>query len=74
MSMFDDPFDADRALSRSCNCGRHSSQAARDREAMAMRCEPVAAPASGDATYENVVASAVLRAMFPQDIARRAFL
>ena len=30
--------------------------------------------ASEEARFENVVASAVMRAMFPQDVARRAFL
>ena len=72
MSTFDDPFDADRKLSRlGCVCGQHGSAAEHDAAAPALRCEP--AP-SDDKRYEDVVASAVMRAMFPKDAARRAFL
>src|SRR4051794_23654196 len=72
MSIFDDPFDADRGLSRSgCACGQHRSAAEHESAAPALRCEPVQSEAQ---RYEGVVASAVMRAMFPQDIARRAFL
>jgi len=71
MSTFDDPFDPDRALSRSvCVCGRHRSAAEHER-ALAPRCEEVA---SEDKRYEGVVASAVMRAVFPHDAARRAFV
>jgi nitrate/nitrite transport system substrate-binding protein len=38
---------------------------------LALRCEPVP---TEEQRYEGVVASAVMRAMFPQDVARRAFL
>ena len=72
MSTFDDPFDADRGLSRAgCVCGQHRSAEEHDRAAPQLRCEP--AP-SQEERYEGVVASAVMRAMFPQDVARRAFL
>src|SRR6267143_6691992 len=72
MSTFDDPFDADRKLSRSaCGCGRHRSVAEHDRAAVRLRCE---APPNDEARYEGVVASAVMRAIFPKDAARRAFL
>src|SRR5512146_1368208 len=72
MSTFDDAFDADRKLSRTgCVCGQHGSAAEHDRAALTLRCEP--AP-SEEKRYEGVVASAVMRAMFPQDVARRAFL
>src|SRR3984893_9596264 len=72
MSTFDDPFDADRKLSRSgCVCGQHRSADEHDRAALALRCEP--AP-SEEERYEGVVASAVMRAMFPREVARRAFL
>ena len=72
MSTFDDPFDADRELSRTgCVCGHHRSAAEHDHAALALRCEPVA---STEERYEGVVASAVMRAMFPKDAARRAFL
>src|ERR1700730_19395781 len=72
MSTFDDPFDADPKLSRSgCVCGRHGSAAEHDSAALALRCEPVP---SDEQRYQSVVASAVMRAMFPKDAARRAFL
>ena len=42
MSTFDDPFDADRELSRTgCVCGQHRSAAEHDQAALALRCEPV---------------------------------
>ncbi len=72
MSTFDDPFNADRKLSRSgCVCGQHLSADEHDRQTPALRCEPVQ---SEQQRYEGVVASAVMRAMFPKDAARRAFL
>src|SRR5260370_2181836 len=72
MSTFDDAFDADRKLSRSgCGCGQHRSMEEHDRAASTLRCE---APPNDAARYEGVVASAVMRAIFPKDAARRAFL
>ncbi|MDO9563426.1 MAG: ABC transporter substrate-binding protein, partial [Bradyrhizobium sp.] len=72
MSTFDDAFDADRKLSRSgCVCGQHGSTAEHEQAALTLRCEP--APTEQQ-RYEGVVASAVMRAMFPKDAARRAFL
>jgi nitrate/nitrite transport system substrate-binding protein len=71
MSTFDNPFDPKNRLSE-CSCGRHRSQIEHDRESgPALQCSPVE---SEDMRYEGVVASAVLRAMFPKDVARRAFL
>ena len=46
-------------------------RAEHDQAALTLRCEP--AP-SEEKRYEGVVASAVMRQMFPNDIARRAFL
>src|SRR5713101_7785680 len=77
MSTFDDPFDADRELSRAgCVCGQHRSAAEHEQAALTLRCEPVAnqETKSDDKRYEGVVASAVIRAVFPRDAARRAFL
>ena len=73
MSTFDNPFDPQRRLNRSgCNCGRHATQLDHERDtAPALQCAPVD---SEDKRYEGVVASAVMRAVFPQDAARRAFL
>ena len=71
MSTFDNPFDPKRGLNRSgCNCGRHATQGDHERDAQ-LQC---AAVESEDKRYEGVVASAVMRKIFPQDAARRAFL
>src|SRR5258705_5040928 len=73
MSTFDNPFDPKRGLNRSgCACGRHVSQIEHERDAApGLQCTPVE---SEDKRYEGVVASAVMRAVFPQDAARSAFL
>lgn len=72
MSTFDNPFDPNRRLkSGGCVCGEHGSDA--DHRA-AEQARLQAAIQSDEKRYEGVVASAVMRAMFPKDIARRAFL
>src|SRR3954447_21642802 len=71
MSTFDNPFDPDRTLRAGCACGQHRSAAEHEQAGAALRCEPVE---SEEKRYEGVVATAVMRAMFPQDVARRAFL
>jgi nitrate/nitrite transport system substrate-binding protein len=72
MSTFDDPFDPARPLtSGGCSCGAHGSQAEHDQHALQLQ---QAASEGEDRRLECVVASAVLRAMFPKDVARRAFL
>ncbi len=73
MSTFDNPFDPKLRLNRSgCSCRRHRSQAEHDREAQRqLQCASVE---SEQARYEGVVASAVMRAVFPRESARRAFL
>lgn len=71
MSSFDDPFDPARQLRPTgCTCGQHASAAEHDRAAK-LQC---AAVETEERRYEGVVASAVMRAMFPKDAARRAFL
>ena len=71
MSTFDNPFDPERRLNRTgCSCGRHRSQAEHDAQPQ-LQC---AAIESEDKRYQGVVASAVMRAVFPKDAARRAFL
>jgi hypothetical protein len=72
MSTFDNPFDPERSLrSNGCGCGRHASEA--EHEAAAHL--PIKASLESEQNrYEGVVASAVMRAMFPRDAARRAFL
>jgi nitrate/nitrite transport system substrate-binding protein len=74
MSTFDNPFDAGRRLNRAgCSCGRHRSQAEHDAQRQLSRA-PVQRMESEEKRYEGVVASAVMRAVFPKDRARRAFL
>ncbi|TGD99285.1 CmpA/NrtA family ABC transporter substrate-binding protein [Methylobacterium nonmethylotrophicum] len=66
MALFDDPFESRTRLSRrGCACGRHESQAAHDAAQV---------PPSGDAQVERVVEGAMMRALFPRDATRRAFL
>jgi nitrate/nitrite transport system substrate-binding protein len=74
MSTFDNPFDPERRLNRGCVCGCHGSQAEHDDEARRqLHCAPIERQ-SEEARYQGVVASAVMRAVFPKDRARRAFL
>jgi len=70
--MVDNRFDPNRPFSRlGCRCGRHRSAIEHDADtARAFQC----APAREEQRYESVVAAAVMRAIFPKDIARRAFV
>ena len=62
---FDNPFDVDRALRKhTCSCGAHASQAEHE----------AAAAGSAEARLSRVVESTVVRALFPEDDTRRAFL
>ncbi|MHC2087267.1 CmpA/NrtA family ABC transporter substrate-binding protein [Methylobacterium sp. CM6244] len=64
MALFDDPFNARLTLKRGgCSCGNHRDQAAHDAEAP-----------SGDAAITRAIEGAVMRALFPEDAQRRAFL
>jgi nitrate/nitrite transport system substrate-binding protein len=72
MSTFDNPFDSSRRLRSGCPCGRHVDEAEHARDAqLQLQCAPVE---SEEQRYQGVVASAVMRAVFPKDAARRAFL
>src|SRR3954468_6569614 len=72
MSTFDNPLDPDRRLRASgCACGQHGSEA--EHHALTQTQSQVSVE-SEQTRYEGVVASAVMRAMFPKDAARRAFL
>src|SRR6187397_2844566 len=71
MSTFDNPFDPSSRL-HGCACGRHVSQAEHERDVQ-LQCAPVERQ-SDETRYENVIASAVMRAVFPTDTTRRAFL
>ena len=73
MSTFDNPFDAKSRLNHSgCACGQHSSQAEHDHVAQLQI--QAASGESDEKRYEHIVASAVMRQIFPQDAGRRAFL
>ena len=61
MSLFSNPFSANTRLR--CSCGAHASQEDHDSAAV-----------SADALGERAVEQAVMRALFPRDDARRAFL
>jgi nitrate/nitrite transport system substrate-binding protein len=73
MSTFDNPFDADKRLTTGgYSCGQHASQAEHERDAFRqLQCLPIE---NEERRYKGVIASAVMRAIFPKDIARRAFL
>jgi nitrate/nitrite transport system substrate-binding protein len=71
MSTFDNPFDPELRLRAGCVCGRHASQDEHDHAArLTLQC----VPASEEKGYEGVVASALMRAVFPRNKTRRAFL
>lgn len=64
MPLFDDPFDSKVRLRRTgCSCGAHASEA-----------DHRAAIAGPDAQVTRVVEQAAMRALFPEDATRRAFL
>ncbi|MDP2027188.1 CmpA/NrtA family ABC transporter substrate-binding protein [Sulfuriferula sp.] len=65
MSGFDNPFDPDHILKRGgCSCGQHASQVAHEQAVLA----------DEEARIGRVVESTVMRALFPEDTARRNFL
>ncbi len=81
-SPFDNPFDKDTHLG--CSCGRHASAAEHEADAIAKRAATSGtAPGAtlraddraGDETLiGRIVEQTVLRAMFPAETSRRAFL
>ncbi|MFG1282728.1 CmpA/NrtA family ABC transporter substrate-binding protein [Xanthobacter autotrophicus] len=66
MSMFSNPFSLKSKLGR-CLCGRHGTP---EEHAASER----AAGLGDEARYRDVVASGLMRALFPNDMKRRAFL
>jgi nitrate/nitrite transport system substrate-binding protein len=73
VSMVERSFDPNRPFNRSgCRCGRHRSGIEHDADtARFFQCTP--AP-SEEQRYESIVATAVMRAIWPKDVARRAFV
>ena len=68
-----DPSDPMRGLNTiACRCGRHATQGDHDQAAdNKFQCD---AAGSVETRYESVVATALMRAVFPHDATRRAFL
>lgn len=72
MSMFDTPFHAAKRFFKGCLCGRHASQ---DEHERALRAEAVATIGAGEESrMRRMVEVALMRAIFPEDAQRRAFL
>ena len=69
MSAFDDPFDP-RVRLGACSCGRHETQEQHD----AAPAREHGAGRDAEALNRRVLESAVMRALFPRDRARRCFL
>ena len=73
MAIFGNPFNpSSRFHKTGCTCGRHASQAEHD-GACTAEAEAVA-DAGEDTRLTRVVEAAVMRALFPNDAGRRAFL
>lgn len=72
MSMFKNPFSSATRLSRVCSCGLHASQDEHERARFSAASVDV--PASGEQAYRHVIEAALMRAIFPHDATRRAFL
>jgi nitrate/nitrite transport system substrate-binding protein len=70
MSGFDNPFDPRVKLGARCACGRHASAAEHDAEAHKLVNKDI----EGEATLNRVIESTLVRALFPHDPTRRAFL
>lgn len=70
MAMFSDPFDPCIRLRKACSCGHHADEAEHH---AAFKAEAVEAPA-GDAGLKRIVEATLMRALFPRDAMRRAFL
>jgi len=72
MSTFKNPFSSALRLIKGCVCGRHASD---EEHRAAVIAEAVEAPlASDEQRYRRVIEAALMRAIFPQDQARRNFL
>ena len=67
MSMFSDPFSSKYRLKRNCACGQHDSEAAHAAAERAARLDD-------EGRYREVVASGLMRVLFPVDAQRRGFL
>lgn len=72
MSIFSDPFESRLRLRKGCSCGAHASQA---EHARALKTEATRVAEGGlEKRLHRIVEAAVMRALFPEDRMRRAFL
>lgn len=72
MSLFDNPFNAAKRFLKGCVCGQHASEAEHE---SAIRAEAVETAIAGEESrYKRVVETAVMKALFPNDIERRMFI
>jgi nitrate/nitrite transport system substrate-binding protein len=74
MSLLSNPFSAALRLAKGCLCGRHASAEEHGRAMKAEALPPETAPADAESRMARVVEAAVMRALFPDDLQRRAFL
>lgn len=74
MSIFSNPFSGSPLFKKSggCSCGKHASQSEHDAEAV-REANSVGA-AGEDAQIRRVVEAGLMRALFPNDATRRAFV
>ncbi|MDA3877457.1 MAG: ABC transporter substrate-binding protein [Halothiobacillus sp.] len=69
MSAFNNPFDSSIRLKGGCSCGQHTSQAEHDAKQAAQND-----PRDEEAALNRVIESTLVRAIFPHDETRRAFI
>lgn len=76
MSSFENPFSAAKRFFKGCICGQHASPDVHERAAMRDLSTEAEMIARGDSEsrFKRVIETAVVRALFPHDETRRAFL
>jgi nitrate/nitrite transport system substrate-binding protein len=72
MSIFSDPFEPGLRLAKRCSCGAHANEAEHER---AFKAEAAKiADSASESRLRRIIETAVMRAIFPEDGARRNFL
>ncbi len=74
MSIFNNPFSGSKLFRKSggCSCGKHGSQS--EHEMAAAKEAQAVAAASDEQQIRRVVEAGLMRALFPNDASRRAFV
>ena len=74
MSIFNNPFSGSKLFRKSggCSCGKHSSQT--EHELAAAKEADAVASAGEEQQLRRVVEAGLMRALFPNDASRRAFI